>query len=68
MVSLLDVFETIKNTSAIVILRERIKRNVNGLRAKKQPTAQKGRFFFTPMFFCVKMVKVKEGGLSFGRF
>jgi len=43
------------------------------LRAKKafvlkQPTAQNGRFFFTPMFFYVKMVKVKEGGLSFGRF
>ena len=57
----------------IVALHEQTKRNGNGLRAKKQfvlkqPTAQKGRFFFTPMFFCVKMVRVKEGGLSFGRF
>ena len=34
----------------------------------KNLTAQIGRFFFTPMFFCAKMVKVKEGGLSFGRF
>ena len=57
----------------IATLHEQTRRNVNGLRAKKafvlkQPTAQNGRFFFTPMFFCAKMVKVKEGGLSFGRF
>ena len=34
----------------------------------KTTNRSKGRFFFTPMFFCAKMVKVKEGGLSFGRF